>query len=454
VKVLLAVHGYPPELVGGTELAVRRLAHALVRRGHTTVVFAGTLDWEKRGTLEETHDPVAGGGAVRVLRYSRDDLYFDHWAKGRSARVRNAFLDVLRRERPDVVHVHHWIRLSRDLVAAAASVGVPAVVSLHDAWTSCLVAFRIRPDTRTSCDVPLAAEPCVACASVLPPPTPWLDADEARRRFGAHRSDLVRELRLARAVVVPTHSHARTIEDGLLLAPGALRATVVPPPLDLPEPVRTAPRFSGGEVLRIGSWGHYAEHKGIDVLIDALRLARRPMALRLAGGVVVPAYRAALEERARGLDVTFDGAYAPGELAAHRASDVHLFASGSRARESWGLVVDEAFALGLPVVLPDAGAFRERVGESGAARLYEQGDPAALARVLDDLAGAPERLAALAAAVPTRATLVRDGDDHVVALEPVYDAARRAGAPTADLSFDDAQDLADVAAFDRRVMGG
>jgi glycosyltransferase involved in cell wall biosynthesis len=217
--------------------------------------------------------------------------------------------------------------------------------------------------------------------------------------------------------------------------------------------VRTSPRFARGDVLRVGSWGHYAEHKGLDLLIDAVRACEGRVELRLAGGVVLPEYRKQLEERARGLPIVFDDAFAAHELAAHRVSDVHVFASGSRARESWGLVVDEAFALGLPVVLPNAGAFEERVGRHAAARLYEQGSSAALAAVLLELASDPARVAALAAAVPKRAQLERTGDDHARALLPLYAAACESGAPATDAVFDDARDLAEQASFDARVMG-
>ncbi|MEZ5979859.1 MAG: glycosyltransferase [Planctomycetota bacterium] len=455
MKVLLAVHGYPPELVGGTELAVRRLAHALVRAGHDVVVFAGTLDWEKRGTVERTSDPVAGGGAVAVLRASRDDLWFDHWHKSRAPFVRRAFSEVLRSERPDVVHVHHWIRLSRDLVAAAARERVPAVVTLHDAYASCLVAFRIRPATRLACDAPLAVDPCIACASALEPPTPWMGEDEARRRFLEHRADLVRELRLARTVVAPTRSHAETVERGLGMQPGALRAAIVPPPLDLPEPVRDAPLFTGG-VLRVGSWGHYAEHKGVDVLIDAVRAVRDParVELRLAGGVVLPEYRRSLEERARGLQVVFDDEYGGEELASHRVTDVHVFASGSRAKESWGLVLDEALALGLPALLPDAGAFAERAHGAAWARLYAQGDAAALAALIDGVLDDPARHSAMRAAVPARSQLLRTGDDHAAALLPLYERAVAAGPPDAPPPFDDARDLDEQRSWDERVQRG
>ncbi|QDU84305.1 Glycogen synthase [Planctomycetes bacterium Pla163] len=451
MKILLCVHGYPPELVGGTELSTKRLAAALVRAGHEVVVFAGTLDWEKRGTLEETRDT----DGVRVLRYSRDDLYFDHWHKGRSASVRSAFAAVLERERPDVVHVHHWIRLTRDLIATAARAGVPAVASLHDAWTSCLVAFRIRPATRLPCDAPLAVDPCIDCARVLEPPTPWMDADEEQRRFEEHRADLVRELELARAVVVPTLSHARTIEAGLGLAPGALRTDVVRPAVDLPERARAVPRFESGDVLRIGSWGHYAEHKGLEVLIDAVRALPDPtrVELRLAGGTVLPAHRARLEERARGLPVRFDEGYAPHELGALPVTDVHLFASGSLARESWGLVVDEALALGLPVVLPRAGAFAERAQGVEWARLYEQTRAEDLARVLRELLENPPALARMSAAVPDRAALFFDGDAQAAALASVYERARAAGPPPVPSAPDDARDLADQRSWDDRLQG-
>ena len=44
-------------------------------------------------------------------------------------------------------------------------------------------------------------------------------------------------------------------------------------------------------------------------------------------------------------------------------SAVSSFVSGTRARETWGLVLDEAIALGLPMVLPRFGAYPEHAGE-------------------------------------------------------------------------------------------
>ena len=51
-------------------------------------------------------------------------------------------------------------------------------------------------------------------------------------------------------------------------------------------------------------------------------------------------------------------------------------------RESKGLPVLEAWASGVPAVLPDHGAFSEMVADTGGGLLYDPGRPAALAEAL------------------------------------------------------------------------
>jgi len=82
LKVLLALHGYPPELVGGTENSARALARGLVRRGDEVCVVAGSMAWQEgfRTSVAEDADPRSGR-TYRVLRIHRDDPFFDHWHK-------------------------------------------------------------------------------------------------------------------------------------------------------------------------------------------------------------------------------------------------------------------------------------------------------------------------------------------------------------------------------------
>lgn len=441
MKILLALHGYPPELLGGTESAVRELAHGLVRAGHEVVVVAGTLRYEQGFRRSLELDPVADGGAtdghggartIRVHKIHRADLYFDHWQKSASARASLAFREVLREERPDLVHVHHWIRLSRDLVQRAALERIPAVVTLHDLWTTCLVTFRVKPESGEFCEVKLGPSPCLRCAAQVPPRTPWLSYEAQGVALLERSADLSRELELARRVLVPTRAHAEAVLRYLGLARERLDVRVVPHGRELGLGARAplAPPHEHGQLV-LGAWGHLYRLKGADLLLRAVRLLREParVALHFAGGEPEPAFAREVHELARGLDVTFHGPYAARELGRHPVSAVHAFVSGTRAHESFGLVLDEAVALGLVLVLPASGAYAERLGGARGALFYAPGDAAALAAVLQRLLDEPALLADLRRALPASRAFTPSVEDNVRAHLAHYEEVLRAGAP-------------------------
>ena len=80
MKLVLCVHGYPPELVGGTEVSAQALAQGLARAGHQVLVVAGSWQAAKAGQVAirpEVHQ-IPGAGSLRVERWTRPDLHFDH----------------------------------------------------------------------------------------------------------------------------------------------------------------------------------------------------------------------------------------------------------------------------------------------------------------------------------------------------------------------------------------
>lgn len=436
MRILLASHGYPPDLVGGTEKAVQTVARGLVRAGHEVIVVAGTMQWQQgfRESRDEDVDPRSGR-RIAIVRIHRADLFFDHWQKSRSARVARAFREILRKERPDLVHVQHWIRLSSDLVLCAALERIPAVVTLHDFWTTCLIAFRVRPDTKEFCRAALAPHPCLACAAQVPPRTPWVGAEALRMAFFERRLDIVRELELARAVLVPARAHADNVLGFLGLTSAELALEIVPHGRELalaPRlPVAALAAPEGEARLVLGSWGHLHPIKGQDLLVEAMARLPDPsrVELHLAGGEVEPGFAAALRAKSNALAVTLHGPFVESELASHPVTRVHAMVSGSRAEESWGLVVDEAAALGLPMILPRAGAFPERLREGAGALFYERNDAGSLARVLARLLDEPGLLARLARALPPLRELVPSEQDHVARLLEVYRNAIAKGPP-------------------------
>lgn len=465
MKVALVVHGFPPELSGGTENTTLALARGLAARGHRVSVIAGSMDWEAglRISEDRMQDPESGA-SFEVFRIHRCDAYFDHWQKAEQPLVGRLFDELLERFGPDVVHVQHWIRLTNDLVVRAARRGIPSVVTLNDLWSSCLVAFRVRPDLRRFCEVPLGPEPCLSCAGHVPPRPAWQASEEGADLVRAFRTAAQRELELARVLIAPSRVHGEA-SLGWLGLELEDKLEVVPPPRESSLAagacaVQVPDRVTAGEPLVLGSFGHWSELKGTDLLIEALGLVREPERFRLllAGSAPAPEFAARVEQLAASSPARVEllGAYKPDELGSHPVARAALFVSGSRAHESFGLVVDEALELGRGQLLPDLGALGERAREAAWAESYRSSDARDLARLLDDLADDPARVRALARAA-TEAVAHDDRtarawplDAHIARTLELYERALSAGPPEAHRipSLDPAQEAERLAAIE------
>jgi glycosyltransferase involved in cell wall biosynthesis len=121
-----------------------------------------------------------------------------------------------------------------------------------------------------------------------------------------------------------------------------------------------------------------APEKGIDVAIDACRMAGVPLVIAGDGPE-----RDSLQARAAGADVRFAGRVDEAELARLRAGAA-LAIVPSRSAETFGMAAAEAMAAGVPVVASRIGALPELVEEDG---LVEPGDPAELAHTIGRLWG-------------------------------------------------------------------
>ena len=111
-----------------------------------------------------------------------------------------------------------------------------------------------------------------------------------------------------------------------------------------------------------------APEKGVDVAIDACRIAGMPLVIAGDGP-----QRAALIERAGDGAVRFAGRVDDGELASLRAGAAIALAP-SRAGETFGLAAAEAMAAGLPVAASRVGALSELLEPDA---LVPAGDPLA-----------------------------------------------------------------------------
>ena len=144
--------------------------------------------------------------------------------------------------------------------------------------------------------------------------------------------------------------------------------------------------------LRIVAVASLIRRKGLDVLIDAMSLARgrAGMTLRVAGDGPERSALAALVERS-GLSgqVEFIGPLPPNDVPAFLAdADVYAMSSRSEGRPN---VVVEALAAGLPVVSTDLPGNAGLVVADTNGWVVPIGDARAMAAALDDAMDNPER---------------------------------------------------------------
>ena len=415
MKVLMITHGFPPECSGGTESYVLALCQELLERGHEVEVLAGSHEgagadqWEPR--LERSEHE-----GIPVHRLHRTGLFVDNWEKSLAPEVEPLLRRVLEEQQPDLVHVHHWIRMSRNLVEICHDAGVPTVCTLHDLWTCCPKAFRIRDNTH--CELDVGPVNCLGCA----PAGENMSDAEQQQELALFRDDFSNELDLARRLIVPSCAH----RDVLLAQMPSLRGKfrVVPhgniSALEKSTATHTGDFPTGP--LRIAHWGHLNFFKGLDLLLEALQGSKHKadIKLQLFGDVVYPQERPRVEELSQGLDITWHGRYEPTDLA---GVPMDVAVIPSRCSESWSFVLDEAFLLGVPVIVSDRGALGERVEGGGAT--FAADDSEDLRRVIDGLFDEPASLDRWRGRIPDLPPMPH----HAESVERVYKEVLTSRAP-------------------------
>lgn len=411
MKILQILHGFSPESIAGTETYCEVLSRYLLEYGHECMVLAGSGRSAPQATLETVEKD-----GLLVTRYLPQEGRPLRWTEEYDPEAEGLIRHLLAAVRPDLVHLHHWLHLTNNLVAICADLGIPVVVTLHDAWTSCPRIHRVR-GSGAFCPESIATAPCLTCAER----GPWQGDQEIADVLRLRRGIIDRELAVAAAVIVPSEAH-RVFLTQLCELPTD-RLIVL-----LHGSIQTVTRKDGRQgqstfpnrPLQIGHWGHLMYEKGTHLILEAVHRLRDPSAvqLHLIGTTVEQEYEQRLQDLARDISVQFHGAYRPADL---QAFDLDLAVFPSIASESYSFTLDEALGLGLPVIVPNRGALQERIGEAGL--IFQAGQAEDLARVLQQILDAPDLLETMRVSI--RSELLCAMETHLAMLEKIYKDAVR-----------------------------
>jgi glycosyltransferase involved in cell wall biosynthesis len=435
------------------------MACELRRRGHDVRIVAGCPG--APGTPPHMDQYVYDGLPVERFfhTFTRDDGQLHEFqSEFDNRQVYRWFKQLLATHRPDIVHCIHLSRLSAAPLDACAEAGIPCLFTATDFWAIC-PTMQLRLPDGSMCRGPEAdganclqhllqlqqrrrrgwAGLPLRAASMLPKSVlrqtlrivqcGWFakNSSAAGARAVAARAVHVRE-RLSRVhrLLVPSQ-----IMREMLISHGlpADRVALVPYgiPLEL-LPRSTERGGSARRPLQIAYVGQIAEHKGVHVLIEAVRRLRpeAPIQLVVHGDLQPhPKYTTRLHRLAKGDPrISFHGRFDHRHVAeALRHADVLV--CPSIWYENTPLVIYEALAAGVPVVASDMPGMAELVKPEVNGLLFRAGDAAQLAEILRRLTADRSLVARLAQQTEPPLSVAM----HVDRLEDHYHAVLAARCP-------------------------
>jgi glycosyltransferase involved in cell wall biosynthesis len=420
LRVLLAVHHFPPQRIGGAELIALRIARWLQAHGHfVRVVCIGSLRAGTQDDLSWQDDEYQG---VAVRRY---DLSLSQ----RTARLHfeNALLEqnlraLVETFSADVVHVISGYLMGTAPLNVAFTHRIPSVVTLTDFWFLCPTLQLLRGDG-TLCWGPEPVE-CVRCIADERRPFRLLDENVPRvaqgfwRTAAAHprlgtRFDVpntLSTLRERQRICIETLNRANALaplthwvvemhrRNGLSDALPVHKLDFFD--LDDFEPAAPLPRARAE--IRFGYLGQIAPIKGVDVLLRAFQKLNatyrgdKRFSLTVHGNLnATERYAQQLKRLAHAPNVFLRGAYAHQDTL-RLLNEMDVVVVPSIWHENVPRVIFEAFAAKRPVLGSRIGGITEVVTDEYDGLLFERGDVNDLLRVMRRVLDEPNLLPRLA----------------------------------------------------------
>lgn len=342
----------------------------------------------------DTECEALTGHGHEVIRFERDSDEIETWPAARKATLparvlwnpasRRDLLDLLNRERPDVVHLHNTFPLlSASVLRACREASVPVVATIHNYKLACASGDFFR-DGRV----------CHDCAQGSPLPGLLHGCYRGSRVATAPVAAAVAAHRQAWRSLVSAYvfisGAQRELLGGLDLPPERVfvKHNLIPRRLVSPQAGREpavvyAGRLDAAKGVRLlmAGWDHYLALRGD-------RPGEPPLRLVIAGS-------GPMDTEVGDWAKTRPSVKLAGLV--DRDHCVKLMATAravvlpSTWEETFGLTAVEAMAASTPPVAAAHGSFPELVTAGTDGVLFRPSDPSALAEVLADIESDPER---------------------------------------------------------------
>ncbi len=422
MRILFITNFFPPTHIGGTEQYTCGIARQFAKAGHQVrVACAGEwqlgLRWYN-GYSDEAYDQIE----VRRfhLNWTRApdpnrSLYENPLIAEHIKHLVNMFC-------PDIVHVTSCYTLSATVIPAVKGLGIPVVLTLTDFWFLCPRLTLLRSDGKL-CNGRTTEIECLECmgreSGLFQRLLRTVPSSLLRCFFyWASRHPNISRLRGLRGYLLDISSRRAYVAHALsqadyLMAPSRFVANVfaeagsrctihvLPHGHDLSWLNNQHRRVPSPE-LHVGYIGQLNPVKGVHVLIEAFKkLDNSRMHLLIFGPLNSNSSYAKRLQGLAGEDgrIHFLGAFTRNDLG-KVLQRIDVLVVPSLCYETYGMVIQEAFAVQVPVIASDLGAMSEYIQDGVSGLLFEPGSADDLARQLRRVSGDPGLLEQLKRGIP------------------------------------------------------
>ncbi|MBN1498132.1 MAG: glycosyltransferase [Spirochaetes bacterium] len=374
-RVMICSNFYPPDFVGGAEIIAHYQALALKSLGHDVHVFSGHYRSNDRPYTVRTDEHQS----LTVHRINLPaDLNQDVNINFHCGEVENNFQDLLEQCAPDVVHMHNLKGLSLGIIALAKRAGARVVMTLHDNWYFCPKGTTLRNNETICYDYGA----CDKCLPLFP------NGKERNISLRMRRDYFAMNLDLVDAFISPS----RCVADNYIAAGFATeKIKVIWNGIEVRRFALLQKADNRG-VMRFTFLGYVGRHKGIHVLLDALRyMDRRHKIILNIVGTGEDLYLAKKQVKSIGRK---DTVRFWGKVHNDKIQNVFLETDVLVVPSIWPenqpVTITEAMASRVPVIASNIGGIPELVEDGITGYLFDTGNPIELARRMTECIENPE----------------------------------------------------------------
>jgi len=458
MKILYVIHYYLPRHQAGTELYTQALARKFKEEGHRVWIF--TSEDQAQPGWELKKDEYEGIEVFRIYHSGARD-FRSTYQREEFDRI---FARVLEQIQPEVVHFQHLLRLSLGFIAEAKKRNMPSLMTLADYWLICPAIIMLKPEDQP-CASPEQGRACVRCAHSLSGMIPNLlwqmpgVFQRASERALAYAHQIKRQLppgwvewlrevlgkkaeqeKKSRLLSQRWEEMKKAVSQlDLIISPSRFLQEMMISSGMVPEEkiiysdygfesrgFLPRDRFkSPGEPLILGFIGTLVRHKGVHILIQALKyLEGENLELRIYGSLEeFPGYVRWLKKLAdKDKRIKWMGRAEHSQVP-EVLKEIDLLVVPSLWYENSPLTIHEGFLARLPVLASNLGGMKELVREGRGGMLFEANNPKNLAEKIRMFIKNPELIPCLKCGTPPVKTI----EQNYKELLQLYEKIKKAG---------------------------